>query len=363
MRVLLLLFALVAGVAHAGRNSVGTHALPAGNPVVPGTTISTAWANNTLSDVSTEITNSLDRSGRGAMLAPLRVPVGSASLPSYSFTGDTDSGLYRAGSQDIRLVVDTVLNQKWTLTGTEIAGTLSALGAATLGADLAVDTTTLVVDATNNRVGIGDATPDAGLDIEVTESAAPAVSIRNHSASGHSNIEFYDSAGAHRLSLGYGNASASFFAQKNFIVLGNGYPLVLADGSIQRWVIGATTGHINMTGSTNPSSTTAISNTLTPANLPKAWAYVTAGASPTVNAGFGITSVTCSASVMTVTFAQAFSGSSYAVLATSDTAGTYFSARPSTTTTALVGAYDQTDTQVNLCSSSVKVSLVAFGLQ
>ena len=99
------------------------------------------------------------------------------------------------------------------------------------------------------------------------------------------------------------------------------------------------------------------------ANLPKAWAYVTAGASPTVNAGFGITSVSCSASVMTVTFAQAFSGSSYAVLATSDTAGTYFSARPSTTTTALVGAYDQTDTQVNLCSSSVKVSLVAFGLQ
>jgi hypothetical protein len=44
------------------RNSSGTFSLVSGNPVVTGTTISTTWANNTLSDIATELTDSLSRS-------------------------------------------------------------------------------------------------------------------------------------------------------------------------------------------------------------------------------------------------------------------------------------------------------------
>jgi len=41
------------------RNGSGTYTLPAGNPVVTGTTISSSWANNTLSDIATALTGSI----------------------------------------------------------------------------------------------------------------------------------------------------------------------------------------------------------------------------------------------------------------------------------------------------------------
>ena len=79
------------------RNSGGTYSLPAGNPVVTGTTISSTTHNNTLADIATEITNSLDRSGKGGMLAPLALPNGTNSAPSLAFSTETNTGLYRAG--------------------------------------------------------------------------------------------------------------------------------------------------------------------------------------------------------------------------------------------------------------------------
>jgi hypothetical protein len=48
--------------------------------------------------------------------------------------------------------------------------TVTAGGADVAGGNLTVDTDTLFVDATNNRVGIGDATPDYKLDVEGTGS-------------------------------------------------------------------------------------------------------------------------------------------------------------------------------------------------
>lgn len=49
--------------------SGGTYTLPAGNPVISGTTISSTWANTTLSDLGNEITNSLPRDGTAAPTA------------------------------------------------------------------------------------------------------------------------------------------------------------------------------------------------------------------------------------------------------------------------------------------------------
>ena len=46
------------------RNGSGTYTLPAGNPVVTGTTISSTWANNTLSDIATALTGSLASDGQ-----------------------------------------------------------------------------------------------------------------------------------------------------------------------------------------------------------------------------------------------------------------------------------------------------------
>lgn len=80
------------------RNSSGTYSLPAGNPVVSNTLIQTTWANPTMSDLGSGITDSLDRSGRGAMLAPLKNIDGTAVAPSITFSSEGTLGAYRVSA-------------------------------------------------------------------------------------------------------------------------------------------------------------------------------------------------------------------------------------------------------------------------
>jgi len=53
------------------RNGSGTYSLPAGNPVVTGTTISSSWANNTMSDIASALTGSLASDGQTPMTGNL----------------------------------------------------------------------------------------------------------------------------------------------------------------------------------------------------------------------------------------------------------------------------------------------------
>ena len=46
------------------RNGSGTYSLPAGNPVVTNTTISSTWANTTLGDIANALTGSLATDGQ-----------------------------------------------------------------------------------------------------------------------------------------------------------------------------------------------------------------------------------------------------------------------------------------------------------
>ena len=46
------------------RNGTGVYSLPAGNPVVTNTTISSTWANTTLTDIATALTGSLASDGQ-----------------------------------------------------------------------------------------------------------------------------------------------------------------------------------------------------------------------------------------------------------------------------------------------------------
>lgn len=58
------------------RNSSGTYSLPAGNPVVTNTVISSTWANSTLTDIATALTQSIASTG---------VTTPSANLPMGTF--------------------------------------------------------------------------------------------------------------------------------------------------------------------------------------------------------------------------------------------------------------------------------------
>ena len=62
------------------RNGAGTYTLPAGNPVVTGTTISSTWANNTLSDIATALTQSLAKDGQ-------TTPTANIPLGGFKITG------------------------------------------------------------------------------------------------------------------------------------------------------------------------------------------------------------------------------------------------------------------------------------
>jgi hypothetical protein len=53
------------------RNEQGVYFLPAGNPVVTGTTIRSDWANPTMDDIANALTGSLPRSGSAPMTGPL----------------------------------------------------------------------------------------------------------------------------------------------------------------------------------------------------------------------------------------------------------------------------------------------------
>ena len=55
------------------RNGSGVYSLPAGNPVVTGTTISTTWANSTLTDIQNALTQSVSADGQTPITGALQM--------------------------------------------------------------------------------------------------------------------------------------------------------------------------------------------------------------------------------------------------------------------------------------------------
>lgn len=73
------------------RNASSIYSLPAGNPVIPGTVIATAWANSTLTDIATALTNSLSTDGS----------VASVSLANKVLLGGTLNGPIVTGALNL----------------------------------------------------------------------------------------------------------------------------------------------------------------------------------------------------------------------------------------------------------------------
>lgn len=150
------------------RNSSGNYTLPAGNPVVPNTLIETNWANPTLADVATALTESLDRFGRGSMLAPLLLADGTQIAPAFAFNSEASTGLYHPATAELAVSVTgsqvalfepsgvTVFQDLTVQGATTFAGDLGITGNVTLTGDLDVTgtTTTDLLDVvTNATVG------------------------------------------------------------------------------------------------------------------------------------------------------------------------------------------------------------------
>lgn len=76
---------------------------------------------------------------------PLRGQDGSVTAPALSFSGDTNTGVYRVGADQLATTVGGVQAQAWTSTGTQIAGIVTW---AVSGTALATDTTADVLGGT-----------------------------------------------------------------------------------------------------------------------------------------------------------------------------------------------------------------------
>ena len=110
------------------RNGVGTYALPPGNPVTTGTTISSTTHNNTLSDIATALSDSLAKDGQTAMTGNLPMAGNKVTgLGNATETGDalTFAQLFSQGQQqdiasaattDIGAPLTTLLNVTGTAT-------------------------------------------------------------------------------------------------------------------------------------------------------------------------------------------------------------------------------------------------------
>ena len=92
------------------RNGSGVYSLPAGNPVVTGTTISSSWANTTLSDIASALTASIANDGQ-------TLPVANLPMGTYAHTGvgnATARTMYASAAQ----VEDGTLNYLTSVSGT-----------------------------------------------------------------------------------------------------------------------------------------------------------------------------------------------------------------------------------------------------
>jgi len=109
------------------RNGSGQYNLPAGNPVVTGTTISSAWANTTLSDIASALTNSVASDGQ--------TPVtGNIAMGGNKLTGlgqGSVSGDSVEYAQFLAATTSAVAITGGTINGTTIGATTPASGAFT----------------------------------------------------------------------------------------------------------------------------------------------------------------------------------------------------------------------------------------
>jgi len=118
------------------RNQSGQYTIPL--QMQPNTLARASDVNTDLNDIGDALTDSLSRTGKGGMLAPLKSVDGSTAAPGLQFVNEGSTGLRRAGNNDMRLVVGGVDILKITSAGIEIVtgsigGAIKGMGAANPG--------------------------------------------------------------------------------------------------------------------------------------------------------------------------------------------------------------------------------------
>ena len=226
------------------RGGGGTYALAAGNPVVVGTNITPTWANPTLEDIRDALTDSLSRSGLGGMTAALLGTDGTAPAPAWSFTADSDTGVYRVGANELGVSTGGV--QRLAVTANGIYSSLGAL--ATVGYGFLGDPNTGLYSPGADQVSVVTAgaariaVTAAGNVTVAAPSSGVALTVNGETQSVNTNTAFM-----------VANAASTFFGSRT------NCPVEIRSNDTQRVLIAADGNvTINAPGSGTTQTVTAI---------------------------------------------------------------------------------------------------------
>jgi len=272
------------------RNLSGVYTLPAGNPVVPGTTIDASWANTTLEDISNELTNSLSRTGAGGMLAPFRIADGNVTGPGLSFLNETNTGYFRVGAGSTAFAVLGVNTLQINTTAVTVpntrtlnaqgaalvGGTLGVTGAATFASTLAA---TGAITATGGVLGnitaasgtstFNDLVINGSLDMVAGSSATITGLSTPINASDAANKGYVDTQDALKLNLSGGTMSGNI-AMGNNLVTGLGTPVSGGDATNKTYVDGQIATRLALAGGTMSGAIAMGTNKITGLGTPTA---------------------------------------------------------------------------------------------
>jgi hypothetical protein len=142
------------------RNGSGTYTLPAGNPVVSQTIISSTWANNTMNDLASAMTDSVAADGQTPMTGPLNL--NSNKIVNLA-TGTTSNDAINYTQFNTPTFGGAVVcSSTLTVTGaTALSSTLAVTGDTTMAGNLAVNSTGQI-KLPNGTTAQRSATPTTG---------------------------------------------------------------------------------------------------------------------------------------------------------------------------------------------------------
>jgi hypothetical protein len=394
------------------RNNAGTYALASGNPVSPNTLISSTWANSTLNDLAAGITDSLSRSGLGGMSQPLKLPDGLSGAPSLTFTAEPTSGMYRAddgvvgltvlgtvifSAGDGELLVPQVLHGQKGLTitqaatntaGTTVTGNGTAAGGVFTGGSSAGNGLTITGGAGNgvgavitggstgrgatiaagggNNSGVTATGAGSGAGVAATGGATGNGLTATGGSSGHGLVATGGSSGDGVVASGGGSGRTGGVFTGGAGGAGViGLAGTAASASVRQTAVAAQQGDIAFTSVTNPNKTVAFANTLTPLNVPKAWArFHTDGlGAVTLEDGFNVSGVAVAGGDVEVTFASGFADTNYVMMGNTFQAFLSVIMNAQTTTIATVRAGTEAGGSIGLNATPATVDVLFFGRQ
>jgi hypothetical protein len=158
------------------RNGSGTYTLPAGNPVVSGTTITTAWANTTLNDIAATLTGSIAADGQTVITGPL---AGTGGTVQFGGTGQValptgDTAQRSATPSNGMIRYNTAFSQfegysagSWTQVG---GGATGGGGDQVFVENSRVVTTNYTIPVGKSAESVGPITVNSGITVTVSPS-------------------------------------------------------------------------------------------------------------------------------------------------------------------------------------------------